>query len=89
MGVLSRSVDDVVLWNYFMCDKENYSDIPRKLKDPYLRLNPFRYEIFNKEKKYKIGYFTEFKGEMKCSPSHKRAVFETLKMAEEEGHSTE
>ena len=26
---------------------------------------------------------------MKCSPSHKRAVFETLKIAEEEGHSTE
>ena len=64
-----------------MCDKKNYIDIPRKLKDPYLRLNPFRSSVFNGNRKYRIGYFTEFKGDLKCSPSHKRAVFETLRVA--------
>ena len=45
-GVYSRSAEDVILWNYFMFDKDNYKDIPRILKDPYLRLNPFREEVF-------------------------------------------
>jgi fatty acid amide hydrolase len=88
-AVMARSVKDVILWNQFMYDKQNYADIPLRLKDPYLRLSPFRWSVFEKKKTYKIGYFTEFKGHVKCSPSHSRAIHEALRIAEEYGHTTE
>lgn len=71
---MSRSVEDVIIWNQFMYDKQNYTEIPLKLKDPYLRLTPFRQTAFSSSKRYRIGYFTEFRGRIKCSPSHHRAV---------------
>lgn len=55
---MSKSVEDVIIWHQFMYDKENYIDIPRKLKDPYLRLTPFNQKVFENKKSYKIGYFT-------------------------------
>ena len=45
--------------------------------------------MFNEKKKYKIGYFTDFKGDFRCSPSHRRAVLESLKIVEDLGHYTE
>ena len=86
---MSRSLDDIILWNKYMFTKSNYANIPKRLQDPYLRLSPFRDAVFTDKKKYKIGYFTSFKGQIKCSPTHKRAINQSLAILQKAGHYTQ
>lgn len=63
-----------------MYDKANYNDIPPHIRDPYIKLQPFRINVLKEKKKFKIGYFTDLKGTVKCSPSNNRAVIEAVHM---------
>jgi len=57
-----------------MYDESNYQNISLKQKDPFLKLSEFKVnKLLNKNPK-RIGYLTNFKNHIKCSPSHSRAV---------------
>jgi fatty acid amide hydrolase len=71
---MCRTVEDCIIWNQFIFDKDNYTDIPRRLKDPYLKLTPFNNVVFKEQKKYKFGYFVDIVDHVKSSPADRRAV---------------
>ena len=55
LGPITRSVEDLIIYLDYFCKKKNYDNIPLHLKDPYVSLVPFQYEIFYKKPKLKIG----------------------------------
>jgi Asp-tRNA(Asn)/Glu-tRNA(Gln) amidotransferase A subunit family amidase len=70
-----------------MCNNANYEGIPKRLKDPFLKLAPFRNEVLKEKKTFTIGYYTDIVGHTKCSPTNRRAVYEAIRLLEKQGHS--
>ena len=52
---MSRSVEDLILFTEFFCDKKNYENIPRFILDPYVAHFPLDYELVERKPKMKIG----------------------------------
>lgn len=67
-------VEDIIKWNEFICDENNYSDIPQCLKDSKIKLSQLKRNILDSKSPKRIGYIINFSHNIKCSPSHSRAV---------------
>lgn len=55
LGPITRSVEDLITYIDYFCDKSHYENIPLHLRDPYASFIPFKYEIFYKKPKLKVG----------------------------------
>ena len=76
IGPMSSSVEDIILFTEFFCDKKNFEDIPRKLIDPYVTHVPLDCELFERKPKFKIGLLKNLNN-FKTSKPNKRAIMET------------
>lgn len=79
LGPLSNSVEDLILFTEFFCDKNNYKNIHRFKLDPYVTHVPLDYEAIGKKQKFRIGMVKNLK-RFDTSKANLRGVLETAEM---------
>lgn len=71
---ITRAVEDIIVWNQYMCNAGHYEVVPKRQRDSYLKINDFQQNVLEDRRALKIGYFTDISKSAKSSESHKRAV---------------
>ena len=71
---MARSVDDLITFCQYMFDPSNYSDLPSRKKDIYIKQSPFDNSTFENKQKLTIGYQYNIEGKYACSSAHRRVV---------------
>ena len=71
---MATAVEDVVLFCQFIFDPDNYSSIPSRKRDIYVKQVPFDNSSFKERAKLTIGYMKSIDGQYQCSPAHERVL---------------
>ena len=59
---MAKSVDDLVLFCQYMFNPQNYSSIPSRKQDIYIKQTPFDDSSFKQKSKLNIGYMYNING---------------------------